>query len=149
MPSADPQGPVVVGIDGSDSSLVALRAAASAARLRGVALDVVVAWHPGVAGSLPIFGVGTPVATQLDELRRGLGETLDAEGLMEGDPEVRQHVVNDHAAHAILKAADGAALVVVGSRGHGGVAGRLLGSVSQQVVAHAPCPVMVVPHQGS
>lgn len=141
-----PAGPVVVGIDGSEGSLVALRTAAEEARRRRVALEVVVVWHPGVVGSLPVFGVGTPVDAQLDELRRGLADTLAAEGLAEGNPEVRQRVANGHAAEVLVEASGEAALVVVGTRGHGGIAGKVLGSVSQQVVAHARCPVMVVPH---
>jgi len=149
MSSSDPQtpatGPVVVGIDGSDGSLVALRVAATEAHLRDVPLDVVVVWHPGVVGSMPVFGVGTPVDEQLDELRRGLAETLTAEGLLDGALEVRQRVVHGHAAEVLVDASAGASLVVVGSRGHGGVAGMLLGSVSQQVVGHASAPVMVVP----
>lgn len=153
MPSSDPQtttsgAPVVVGIDGSEGSLVALRAAASEARLRGAALEVVVVWHPGIVGSMPVFGVGTPVEEQLDELRRGLDGTLADEGLADSGLDVRRRVVNGHAAEALLQASSDAALVVVGSRGHGGVAGKVLGSVSQQVVAHARCPVMVVPHSG-
>jgi nucleotide-binding universal stress UspA family protein len=44
----------------------------------------------------------------------------------------------------LLKAAEGADLLVVGSRGHGGFAGMLLGSVSEHVAAHSPCPVVVV-----
>lgn len=139
-------GPVVVGIDGSEGSLVALRVAADEARRRRTVLEVVVVWHPGVVGSLPVFGVGTPVDAQLEELRRGLADTLADEGLSDGDPEVRQRVVNGHAAEVLVEASGEAALVVVGTRGHGGVAGRVLGSVSQQVVAHARCPVMVVPH---
>ena len=154
MPSSDPQstapatGAIVVGIDGSEGSLVALRTAATEARLRGSVLEVVVVWHPGIVGSMPVFGVGTPVDEQLDELRRGLEGTLADEGLTETDLEVRRRVVNGHAAEVLVEASSEAALVVVGSRGHGGVAGKVLGSVSQQVVAHARCPVMVVPHAG-
>ena len=152
MTSSDPQptapGSIVVGIDGSEGSLIALRAAAHEARLHDAALEVVVVWHPGIVGSMPVFGVGTPVEEQLGELRRGLAGTLEAEGLADGDLEVRSRVVNGHAAEVLVDASADAALVVVGSRGHGGVAGRVLGSVSQQVVAHARCPVMVVPHSG-
>lgn len=150
MPASDthttPPGAIVVGIDGSDGSLVALRAAAAEARLRSAVLEVVVVWHPGLAGSMPVFGVGTPVDEQLAELRRGLDATLVAEGLTGNDLAVQGRVVNGHAAEALVEASAHAALVVVGSRGHGGVAGRVLGSVSQAVVAHARCPVMVVPH---
>lgn len=154
MPSSDaqpsdPGGAVVVGVDGSDGSLVALRTAAEEARRRRVPLEVVVAWHPGVVGSLPVFGVGTPVEEQLAELRQGLDATLSSEGLADGDPDVRPRVVNGHAAEALVDASESAALVVVGSRGHGTVAGMLLGSVSQQVLAHARCPVMVVPRPGT
>jgi nucleotide-binding universal stress UspA family protein len=142
-------GPVVVGIDGSEGSLVALRVAADEARRRGATLEVVVVWHPGVVGSLPVFGVGTPVDAQLEELRRGLADTLADEGLADGNPEVRERVVNGHAAEVLVEASGSAALVVVGTRGHGGLAGKMLGSVSQQVVAHARCPVMVVPHSST
>lgn len=152
MPSTDsptppPTGPVVVGIDGSEGSLVALRAAARQARLHGVPLEVVVVWHPGVVGSLPVFGVGTPVEDQLEELRRGLEATLAKEVLADDGISVTPRVVNGHAAAVLVEASSTASLVVVGSRGHGTVAGRLLGSVSQQVLAHAHCPVMIVPHQ--
>lgn len=137
---------IVVGIDGSEGSLVALRAAADEARLRGVPLEVVCAWHPGVTGSLPGFGVGTPVPEVLDELSTALTATLDAEGLgAGGDLAVTATVATGHAAETLIDASDDAALVVVGSRGHGGFAGMVLGSVSQHVSAHARCPVMIVP----
>jgi nucleotide-binding universal stress UspA family protein len=57
---------------------------------------------------------------------------------------IRPRIVEDHAAQALLDAAEGADLVVVGSRGHGGFSGALLGSVSQHVVQHATCPVVVI-----
>jgi nucleotide-binding universal stress UspA family protein len=56
-----------------------------------------------------------------------------------------QEVVEGHAAKVLLDAATGSDLLVVGSRGHGEFAGALLGSISQHVVSHAPCPVVVVP----
>jgi nucleotide-binding universal stress UspA family protein len=58
--------------------------------------------------------------------------------------EIRLHVVEQSPAQALLAAAKGAELLVVGSRGHGGFAGMLLGSVSQHCVQHAPCPVLVM-----
>jgi nucleotide-binding universal stress UspA family protein len=99
-----------------------------------------------VTGSLPGFGVGTPVPEVLDELGTALTATLEAEGLgADGDLAVTATVVTGHAAETLIDASDDAALVVVGSRGHGGFAGMVLGSVSQHVSAHARCPVMIVP----
>jgi nucleotide-binding universal stress UspA family protein len=137
---------IVVGTDGSDGSLAALRVAADQARLHQAVLEVVVSWHPSAASTLPSFGVGSPAAETVDELHRALLETLAAEGL---GPDcgitIEPRVVTGHAAEVLLDAADTADLVVVGSRGRGGFAGLVLGSVSQQVLAHAHCPVMVVP----
>jgi nucleotide-binding universal stress UspA family protein len=137
---------IVVGTDGSDGSLHAVRVAADEARRRGGSLEVICAWHPGVAGSLPAFGVGTPVAETLDELTAALRDTLVAEGLgPDGDVPVVASVVTGHAAEVLVDASRNAALIVVGTRGRGGFAGLVLGSVSHQVAAHAHCPVMVVP----
>jgi nucleotide-binding universal stress UspA family protein len=68
-----------------------------------------------------------------------------ADAVVGPDPRVEAAVVEGSAAAAVLEAADKADLVVVGSRGLGGFRGLLLGSVSQQVAQHAPCPVVVVP----
>lgn len=139
---------VVVGIDGSEGSLEALRAAAAEARLRSAILEVICVWHPSSLGSIPAFGVGAPTAESLDELRIALHETLVSEGLgPDGDVEVDARVATGNAAEVLLDAAETASLVVVGTRGRGGFAGLVLGSVSQQVVTHARCPVMIVPRQ--
>jgi len=138
---------IVVGIDGSEGSLVALRVAATEARVRAAVLEVVCAWHPSSMGSIPAFGVGSPSAQSLDELRTALAETLTAEGLgPDNGVAVEARVVTGHPAEALLDAAERATLVVVGTRGRGGFAGLVLGSVSHQVVTHARCPVMIVPH---
>jgi nucleotide-binding universal stress UspA family protein len=137
---------VVVGTDGSEGSLAAVRVAAREARLRQGELMVICAWQPPIFGSIPAYGVGAPVADTLAELRQALENTLAAEGLgPDGDLPVHAVVVQDSAARALLDASAGAELVVVGTRGHGGFAGLVLGSVSHQVASHATCPVMVVP----
>ena len=136
---------IVVGVDGSGQSREALRWALEEARLRGTGVHVVHAW------SLPIGGVSPGLGASFDaELLDGLRR--DAEQLVErvladvadAGVELESSVAEGPAAPALVEAADGADLLVVGSRGHGGFAGLLLGSVSQQAAHHAPCPVVIV-----
>lgn len=137
---------IVVGLDGSPGSLTALRWAAAEARAHGATLRVIAAWHPSAVSSLPAWGVAEPVEEAMAELLRGLHETLAAEGVVSDDAlEVESAVIEGHPAAALIEAAADADLVVVGRRGHGGFAGALLGSISQHVIGHAPCPVVVVP----
>lgn len=130
---------VVVGVDGSDISRIALRRAALEAAAHGARLEVVHAWsfldQPG-----PHFDphYGEPVVRE--RIGRFVDETLGADRSVETD--VR--IINDHAASALVEASVGALVVVVGARGLRGFKGALLGSVSQHVVHHASCPVLVV-----
>ena len=133
---------VVVGVDGSEHSSAALRWPAAEAQLRRATLQVVHAWH------LPSLAYQAYVAPTPDEGRKVAVAALDDQlAVVLGDPtdlSVVRDVREGPAAQALIDAANGADLVVVGSRGHGGFAGLLLGSVSSQVVHHAPCPVVVV-----
>ena len=137
---------IVVGVDGSDHARRALEWAAGEARLRGAKLVTVHAWH------MPTAAFSTYTASLIDPetFKRAAEETLAAataaiEGTADGIV-VERRVAEGPAAHVLLGQAERAKLLVVGSRGHGGFAGLLLGSVSQQVVHHARCPVVVVPH---
>ena len=138
---------IVVGVDGSETSRAALRWAIEEAEHHGSSLEAVHAWHQNV-----YLGGEYVDASMLDPtIYRAAGEallnaTVDAEDESRLASPVRRLLVNDAPAHALLEAAEGADLVVVGSRGRGGFAGLLLGSVSQQLVRHAPCPVIVIPH---
>ncbi|MGZ4508003.1 MAG: universal stress protein [Blastococcus sp.] len=134
-------GRIVVGVDGSDSSADALRWAAAQARLTGAALTAVMSWE------LPTSYAWGPVMDDTDweadarkALEQTITETLDADAAAT----VQRSVLRGHPARALLDASAGADLLVVGSRGHGGFAGLLLGSVSQHVITHATCPVLVV-----
>ena len=132
---------IVVGVDGSPAGRDALRWAARQARLTGAELHAVSAWHvPGGYGWAPDYSDADFAA----EARKGLEETVaDTLG---ADPGI--HVITDvrqgHPAGALIDASAGAALLVVGSHGHGAFAGMLLGSVSQHCAQHAHCPVVVI-----
>lgn len=138
---------IVVGVDGSQESLDALAWAVEEARLRGASLRVVTAWRPPEAY---VFDAPAAVRPELEEALRGVGERVieDALAAVVGgrDPgiEVERRVVPEPPVEALLDAAAGADLLVVGSRGRGGFTGLLLGSVGQQVAHHAPCPVVIV-----
>jgi nucleotide-binding universal stress UspA family protein len=139
-------GTIVVGIDGSEGSIAALRWAADEARLRHARLQVVVSWQYPALSTIPAFGVLPPADEMSEEAKQGLGALLRDEGLADAPSlEVVEAVVQGPAGAALIDAAAEADLLVVGSRGHGGFTGLVLGSVSQQCVTHAPCPVVVVP----
>ncbi|MEV8093289.1 universal stress protein [Kitasatospora sp. NPDC085879] len=145
MTAADGGAPrIVVGVDGSPASVAALRWAARQAELTGAVLDTVIAWQYPVG-----YGWPAPVVQGFDfegNARAGLAEAVAAATGESPGVEIEQHVVQDHPAAALLRAADGASLLVVGNRGYGGFAEALLGSVSQHCVHHARCPVVVVRH---
>ncbi|MGZ4310453.1 MAG: universal stress protein [Gaiellaceae bacterium] len=138
---------IVVGVDGSECARVALEFAAGEAALRGARLRIVSAWEvpPGVyAGG---FAPGLDEST-LEGFREN-AETVVREAVAEAErlqPSVQSEgrTLEGHPAQVLLQEARDAALIVVGNRGRGGFASLLLGSVSQQVVHHAPCPVLVV-----
>lgn len=136
---------IVVGIDGSDNAARALRWAVGEARLRHAELEVVHAWHQPYAGGYT-YEIGTYDPGAFEEAARitldSAVESVDAGDLAQP---VQRTLVGGSAAEVILTAAKDADLVVVGSRGRGGFAGLLLGSVSQQVAHQATCPVVVVP----
>jgi nucleotide-binding universal stress UspA family protein len=152
------RGIVVVGVDGSAGAREAVRWALAEARLRQTRLRVVHAWtfdyQPAGGAGYGYYGYpyvgdelkGTPYG--LDGLRQAaealvertiFDEVADANAV-----EIERHVVEGSPVDVLINAVEEGDLLVVGSRGRGGFAGLLLGSVSQQCVHHAPCPVVVV-----
>lgn len=132
---------IVVGVDGSEPSKSALRWAIAQARLTGGSVDAVIAWRfPSTYGWAP-YPDGLPDLEGM--AKRTLIAALAEVSGLEPDVLVRPIVTEGNAAGALLDAAKGADLLVVGSRGHGGFASALLGSVSMQCVLHAHCPVLV------
>jgi nucleotide-binding universal stress UspA family protein len=137
-------GPVVVGLDGSQLSEAALAFAFQTADLREALLIVVHAWSDGAldAGLVPLLGwddIETAEHPLLAEWLAGWSEKYP-------DVAVQRVVVRDRPAHALVEQATAyaAQLVVVGSHGRGGATALVLGSVSHAVLHHAPCPVAVV-----
>jgi nucleotide-binding universal stress UspA family protein len=134
---------IVVGIDGSAGAASALAWAVEEARLRGARVEAVVAWQPPFVEGYPYTATRFD-ANELEGAAKSLAEDAIA-GVVSGNVRVDVVVRCGAAASALLDAARDAALLVVGTRGRGGFSGLLLGSVSQQVCHHAPCPVVVVP----
>jgi nucleotide-binding universal stress UspA family protein len=140
-----PEGPrIVAGVDGSDSSLSALRWAIRQAGLTGAAVDAVAAWHYPVSsyGYVPVGDAADYDFQKITE--KVLSDAISGSLKPGSDVRVRSHAIEGHAAQVLIDASDGADLLVVGSRGHGGFTEALLGSVSQHCVHYAHCPVVVI-----
>jgi nucleotide-binding universal stress UspA family protein len=142
-PASNGPARIVVGVDGSEGSKRALRWAARQAGLTGAVVEAVIAWHfPAFLSWAPatpaddydIAGIARQVLTQT--LREVFGSTPPAR--------LRTRVVEGHPAQVLMEASDGAELLVVGSRGYGGFADALLGSVSTYCVHHAQCPLTII-----
>ncbi len=144
--SASEQRAVVVGVDGSEGSRQALHWALEEATLRKLRVRAVgVVQIHLVALSVPgypyadetyindlVENVREMVASEVEKARPGFEVPVSVEAVM-GSP-----------AEVLVEASGDAAMLVVGSRGHGGFTGLLLGSVSQECVSHATVPVLVV-----
>ncbi|GGW99178.1 universal stress protein [Streptomyces malachitofuscus] len=141
---------IVVGVDGSDSSKRALRWAVRQGRLTDGVVEALTAWDfpqfHGALGWLPPSSrdEGALEARAREELTRAVEEAVGPQPSVELRTEVRYGTP----ASVLLDAAHGASLLVVGSRGLGGFAGLLLGSVAQHCAQHAACPVVVVRDDG-
>jgi len=134
---------IVVGVDGSESSRTALEWAVDEASHRGATVVAVHAWEPILTAGL------RSAAVYSDEAIQEAGGAVLDEAIAAVDPPegvtIERRCVRGNATAALLEVAGGADLLVVGTRGLGGFGRLLLGSVSSQVVHHAPCPVVVVP----
>ncbi|MEU3094609.1 universal stress protein [Streptomyces sp. NPDC006967] len=147
MQSTEPAPRVVVGVDGSPSSYEALRWAVRYARAAGAVVEGVYAWEtPSSAG-----WAGPAIEPDFDaeQARRRFAEALNAAFPGERPPGLRERLVEGDPSEVLIRASEGAELLVVGNRGRGGFARAMLGSVSQRCAQHASCPVVVVRHHGT
>jgi nucleotide-binding universal stress UspA family protein len=137
---------VVVGIDGSPGAETALHFAADEAAQRGLPLRIVYAWE-APAGTY-VGEAFAPTADGFVEAEHHADDVLRAalERVAAGAAiETEALAIEGHPAKVLIEQSQDAALLVVGSRGRGAAAGLLLGSVSQKLAQHAPCPLAIVP----
>ncbi|MBN1629181.1 MAG: universal stress protein [Thermoleophilia bacterium] len=140
---------IVVGVDGSEGGMLALEVAVEEAALRKASLRVVTAWEmpPAVVAGFA-YDSGYYQQTMAEAKQHAVDiatKALARVAELQSSLPCERRVVEGHHAKVILEEAKDAIRIVVGTRGHGGFTGLLLGSVSQQVVGHAHCPVLVVP----
>ncbi|WP_028927717.1 universal stress protein [Pseudonocardia acaciae] len=144
-PETVAEGPVVVGVDGSPASEDAVAIAFEEASLRGVPLLAVHAWNG--FDSDAEYRAARRLAERWEEVeareREVLAERLAGWAEKYPDVEVRRVVARCRPTPALLEHSAGASVLVVGSRGRGGFAGMLLGSVSRALIQHASCPVII------
>jgi nucleotide-binding universal stress UspA family protein len=141
---------ITVGVDGSDHSRLALGWAMHEAALRHLPLTVMTVRPPQVRPAtriywaIPDFTENTP---DPEVVRKAARNFVDKVASETGDtvPDVTVTVATGDAAEELIRASRDAEMLVVGSRGAGGFARLLLGSVSSKVIHHAACPVVVVP----
>ncbi len=132
---------IVVGIDGSAESTQALRWAAGLAAATGARVEAVAAWQYPV-----VYGWAYPPLEWSPEqdMRKALTTAVDQVFGADRPAGLELEIREGHPSTVLLEASKDATMLVVGSRGHGGFAGLLLGSVSAAVAEHATCPVLVV-----
>lgn len=141
----DPGGPVVVGVDGSASGDAAVEFALDYAARHTASLVALHTWSDvRICQQVNTVRRAFDWTTVAIEQKRLLAERLADWRDKYSDVEVRLVVARDRPAHRLLEAATGARLLVVGSRGRGGMRGMLLGSTSQSLLYAAPCPLAIV-----
>jgi nucleotide-binding universal stress UspA family protein len=133
--------PIVVGVDGSENSLAALRWAGRRALATGSILRPILVWSSGHQSSAPRAQQAAHTAA------RGALHALDevlAEARLPADITIERNAIEGDVAATLIAEGRNSELLVVGARGRGGFAGMLLGSVANAVTHHPPCPVAVV-----
>lgn len=144
--SNDDNRPILVGVDGSDQSLAALAWAGREAELHGRPLTVLTTWdYPAIQVASMTLGNVLPPAGLMEEAAANSLHTWMADVPIPASVEVTSTAIEGSPAQAILESAESAHMLVIGARGSGGFANLRMGSVANRVIAHSPCPVVVVP----
>jgi len=138
---------IVVGVDGSETSQAALLWAYNEAAHHGASLTAVTTWRAPTLPMSPPYGAVPDRDYETQPTRAALALLEQSTAALDARSpavDVRTSIEEGHPAEVLIERSREADLLVVGSRGYGGFKGMLLGSVSQQLVAHAECPVVVV-----
>ncbi|MDR6866904.1 nucleotide-binding universal stress UspA family protein [Microbacterium resistens] len=134
------QGRILVGVDGSESSINALRYASTLAEALDASLHVVTTWSfPALVDYRADMG-WSPEADAAEILESSIATAFEGSP----PPDLSTAVLAGPAAPALIEASRGAEMLVLGSRGRGGFVGLLLGSVSATCASHAHCPVLII-----
>ncbi|MGV9254592.1 universal stress protein [Streptomyces sp. NPDC003697] len=142
MEPSEAERRVVVGVDGSPSSYEALRWAARYARLVDGTVEAIHAWD--TPSAIGWSGPAIDPEFDFEQARERFSQELRSVFPDEQSVELRKHLVEGDPSEVLIRASQGAEVLVVGSRGRGGFARAMLGSVSQRCAQHAACPVVVV-----
>ena len=140
---------IVVGVDGSEESVEALRFALGEAARSHAAVKAVTAWQVRPAAYGSGWSVTVDAKSYQTEARKELEHTLDAAGAATAGVEVESSIVEGQPAEVLCRAARDADMLVVGSRGFNAVHGLVSGSVGQACMRHASCPVVIMPHRAT
>ena len=146
--SDGPERRIVVGVEGSGYARAALIWALEEAHHRSAVIEVVTCYSPTYVPAAPDLGYvpldSFDLAAEVEKMQGEVIESAIEASDFGNEVEVRRVLQKGRPADTLMTAAEGAAMLVVGNRGRGGFAGLRLGSVSQAIAHHSPCPLVIV-----
>ena len=146
--SDGPERRIVVGVEGSGYARAALIWALEEAHHRGAVIEVVTCYSPTYVPAAPDLGYvpldSFDLAAEVEKMQGEVIESAVEASDFGDEVEVRRVLQTGRPADTLMTAAEGATMLVVGNRGRGGFAGLRLGSVSQAIAHHSPCPLVIV-----
>ena len=144
----EPERRIVVGVEGSGYARAALIWALEEAHHRGAVIEVVTCYSPTYVPAAPDLGYvpldSFDLAAEVEKMQGEVIESAVEASDFGDEVEVRRVLQKGRPADTLMTAAEGATMLVVGNRGRGGFAGLRLGSVSQAIAHHSPCPLVIV-----
>ena len=139
---------IVVGVEGSGYARAALIWALEEAHHRGAIIEVVTCYSPTYVPAAPDLGYvpldSFDLAAEVEKMQGEVIESAIEASDFSDEVEIRRVLQKGRPADTLMTAAEGATMLVVGNRGRGGFAGLRLGSVSQAIAHHSPCPLVIV-----